>query len=374
MKNLIYSIFRSKDEDFQKALLSLTESWSLAKPIIRINIFAAIFNNEDYVRKYNILKDHLFRVYPSSVPTFSLIAQAPLASNLVAEVQYFDGEPNELRYDLCANIPYVVHENEQVKSLYISGVQSDVIRVSFRQQSVDVFDTIAAVFEKEGFEVCDIVRQWNYLERIVDFENEYQHYQAFNDARTAFYATGKWNEGYPAATGIGMQSGGVIVDIDAIRYSKDALSIVPIDNQLQIAAHEYSKRLLISEVENKTTPKFERAKAVDFADDGGVIYISGTAAIRGEESLHNATLKEQLVTTVENIEYLIGDENLNHAGMSQVCARTYKLLRVYLKHDKFVNEAKELLQRMFPSLPMSFLLADVCRDELLIEIEGVATY
>ncbi|HAC22311.1 MAG TPA: endoribonuclease L-PSP [Porphyromonadaceae bacterium] len=374
MKNLIYSIFRTEDEDFQSALLTLTESWSLAKPIIRINIFAAIFNNEDYVRKYNILKDHLFSVYPSSIPTFSLIAQAPLASSLVAEVQYFDGELDELRYDLYANVPYVVYENEQVKSLYISGVQSDVINVSFRQQSVDVFNTIAAVFEKEGFGVCDIVRQWNYLERIVDFENEYQHYQAFNDARTAFYATGQWSEGYPAATGIGMQSGGVIVDIDAIKYSKDVLSIVPIDNQLQIAAHEYSKRLLISEVENKTTPKFERAKAVDFVDDGGVIYISGTAAIRGEESLHNATLKEQLVTTVENIEYLIGDENLNHAGMSDVCTRSYKLLRVYLKHDKFVTEAKELLQRMFPSLPMSFLLADVCRDELLIEIEGIATY
>ncbi len=41
MKNLIYSIFRTEDEDFEKALLSLTESWSSAKPIVRINIFAA---------------------------------------------------------------------------------------------------------------------------------------------------------------------------------------------------------------------------------------------------------------------------------------------------------------------------------------------
>ena len=51
----------------------------------------------------------------------------------------------------------------------------------------------------------DIVRQWNYLERITDITHGNQCYQDFNDVRTLFYASSAWESGYPAATGIGTQ-------------------------------------------------------------------------------------------------------------------------------------------------------------------------
>lgn len=88
-------------------------------------------------------------------------------------------------------------------------------------------------------------------------------------------------------------------------------------------------------------------------------YISGTAAIRGEESLIGVGLERQLYITMENIAELIGEAKL-------------KMLRVYLKDKSFYKDAERLLNEYKLNIPISYMWADVCRDELLIEIEGIA--
>ena len=134
---------------------------------------------------------------------------------------------------------------------------------------------------------------------------------------------------------------------------------MPIDNKLQVAAHAYSERVLAVSHKQKATPKFERAKLLSI-EDKGLIYISGTAAIRGEESLKEVGLSRQLEITMENIAELIGNKGI------------VSMLRVYLKNKSFVQEAEQLMDAYKLSVPVSYMWADVCRDELLIEIEGIA--
>ena len=93
--------------------------------------------------------------------------------------------------------------------------------------------------------------------------------------------------------------------------------------------------------------------------DRRLIYISGTAAIRGEESLKGVGLERQLRVTMENIAELIGDARL-------------KALRVYLKNKSDYPEAERLMNIYALEIPIAYMWADVCRDELLIEIEGIA--
>ena len=139
---------------------------------------------------------------------------------------------------------------------------------------------------------------------------------------------------------------------------RPACFATPIDNKLQIAAHAYSPQVLETAQQQKTTPKFERAKSMTF-DDKKLIYVSGTAAIRGEESLTGVGLERQLHITMENIAQLTGDAQL-------------KMLRVYLKNKSDYKEAYEVLSSYQLAIPVSYMCADVCRDELLIEIEGIA--
>ena len=162
-------------------------------------------------------------------------------------------------------------------------------------------------------ETSDIVRQWNYINNITEFDGDIQNYQAFNDSRTLYYDKASWAaNGYPAATGIGMDCGGVIVEVIASKINTGEKNIYPIDNSLQMAAHNYSQNVLLGEkdgrLHNKSTPKFERAKTI-ISNNKGVCFVSGTAAIRGELSLGNSNIEEQTSMTIENIDYLISDKN-----------------------------------------------------------------
>ena len=249
-------------------------------------------------------------------------------------------------------------ENVDGRFLYAGGFYGDVLNFSIQQQAVDIFQMLETLMRREGFPLNSIIRQWNYIEQITHLDGSDQHYQMFNNVRSEFYGKTNWSNGYPAATGIGANLGGVLVDVDAAVFLRDACYATPIDNKLQIAAHAYSEQVLETAHQKKATPKFERAKSMTF-DDRRIVYISGTAAIRGEESLIGVGLEHQLHITMENIAQLIGEAQL-------------KMLRVYLKEKSFFEEAHRLLDAYQLNIPISYMWADVCRDELLIEIEGIA--
>ena len=149
-----------------------------------------------------------------------------------------------------------------------------------------------------------------------------------------------------------------MIDVDAVVFTTPDAFATPIDSKLQVAAHAYSEQVLEVARQKKTTPKFERAKSMSF-QDRKLIYISGTAAIRGEESLKGVGLERQLRITMENIAELIADAKLVK-------------LRVYLKNKSDYEEAERLMNTYGLNIPISYMWADVCRDELLIEIEGIA--
>ena len=69
--------------------------------------------------------------------------------------------------------------------------------------------------------------------------------------------------------------------------------------------------------------------------------------------------KTNFKIVLENIAQLIGDARL-------------VMLRVYLKNESDYEEARRGLESYGLNIPVSYLRAGVCREELLIEIEGIA--
>lgn len=255
--------------------------------------------------------------------------------------------------------PYAILENMDGRFLFCGGFHGDVQNMDIQLQAIEAFRLAMEILDKEGFAIGNIIRQWNYIERITDFDGVDQHYQMFNNVRSNFYKSADWHTGYPAATGIGTDLGGVLVDMDAAVFHHPECFASAIDNKLQVAAHAYSDEVLEVAQERKSTPKFERAKSVTF-NDRQLIYISGTAAIRGEKSMTGVDIERQFHITMENIEQLISGAQLN-------------MLRVYLKHPSDYGVVVDLLKKAGLSIPISYLRADVCREELLIEIEGIAS-
>lgn len=177
------------------------------------------------------------------------MAQPPQSMGLVMEVHEVQlTEQDHIEYRMLEDLSYIIIEREGCKRLFLSGVAGDVLHQSIREQSHEVFSRIAKVLETEGMPVFSIIRQWNYIEKITACDaTGHQHYQDFNDARSLFYNGVEWTTGYPAATGIGTQWGGIMIDVDALLCKDGSVRVLGVDNPLQIAAHAYSQNVLLGE-------------------------------------------------------------------------------------------------------------------------------
>lgn len=327
---------------------------------VRVVFFTSVADAEGYKAQRERIKRGCRERFGECAPMSALVVQPPLGATLYAEVTTV-GEAGEV----CYNDDYIVLENEVV----ITGGIYASSEGSIGEQSEEIFARVGEILAAEELQTSDIVRQWNFIEHITSCSAQGQNYQQFNDARSRFYASAEWKNGYPAATGIGAEGGGVVVLFVAVRESEKISRAV--DNPLQISAHAYSQQVLIEgEQKQKTTPKFERARWVGSTPQD-MIYISGTAAIRGEESLQ-ADATAQIAMTMENIAHLVSAENQSRHNVPQPKAREYETLRVYVKREESWREIANWINENCPCRNVAFLKADICRAELLVEVEGIA--
>ncbi|MDX9748783.1 MAG: hypothetical protein RBT57_09820 [Paludibacter sp.] len=389
-----YHSYTAVSSDFRNTVQLLAAQLDTTLPLLRITFFGAATNG-DYEDKLLIIHEVLSSVYPSSRPLIGFVAQPViLPDGLTAEAIYLTpGEsPDMASYKTIAETSYILIENKHEKALIMEGIRCMDMSENMACQGNEIFQRIATIFEKEDFRASDIVRQWNYIGHITEAENGMQHYQAFNEARARFYESSDWHErGYPAATGIGMSIQGLIISLIACIGTTPELRVIPIDNPLQVAAHHYSQSKLVGDEQRSltkavttdfaglqdtsiliplATPKFERGKILLF-QHSGLCYVSGTAAIRGEESMHSMNAELQTRQTIENINYLISEVNLTRIGISNFVT-TFVSLRVYFKNAEDANTIQAEVEKQWAGIPVVYTQADICRKELLVEIEGVA--
>lgn len=352
-----YEIYLAAKAPFRLMVKTLIGQLPEDGVVFRLVFFGNPADNGEYVVQRDELRIAVLSFFGSNCPAFSYVAQPPLNGGLVMEVLcYMPDENDRISFKKYNDSSYVLLENADGRFLYSGGWQGD-LSADIGVQSREVFQRIGGLLAAEEFAVDSIVRQWNYIERITVHEAGRQHYQMFNNARGEFYASGQWVNGYPAATGIGSRCGGVLVDFDAVKFKNTICFCTSIDNKLQVAAHAYSDNVLKEGGSEKASPKFERAKSLNF-DQQRIVYVSGTASIRGEESLGVGSIERQTKITLENISLLTDNMPMSSA-------------RVYLKHREDYEVVKHCFALREKNVAVLFVEADVCRDELLIEIEGI---
>ena len=328
--------------------------------ILKIAFFGKAQSNDEYLQNIAILRNSVQNFYDANAPLISYIAQETATQKLVAEVTFLTD--NSATIERHRN--FTLLKNGECAELITGGIIPDDMSASTYEQASSIFKGIEKMLQTNGFKPSDIYRQWNYIQGITMLNDGSQNYQEFNDARSIFYSKCEWDNGYPAATGIGADAGGVVVEVNAIKSCDRSL---PIDNPLQIAAHNYSQDVLdgkvIETLNERTTPKFERARLL-----GNTIFISGTAAIKGEQSIGSHNAVEQTAETMEIMDRLVSKENIP----TQNNGSHYDLLRIYVKHKEDIESVKDFMDTHYPAATKHYLIADVCRPELLVEIEGIA--
>ena len=217
-----------------------------------------------------------------------------------------------------------------------------------------------------GYPRC--YRMWNFVSRInEDNADGLENYRDFCLGRaTALEKTGFNETDIPAATGIGSLGGGVAF------YVLSSRSVTPtaIENPQQMSAYHYPRRY------GPKAPKFARATHLGARAVGpsARIYVSGTASITGHVSRHTGDVVRQTHLALENITRLIGASNLGEHGVGDgYFLSNLNHIKVYVRHAADIETVRRICGQAFaPSAEIRYLNVDVCRSDLLVEIEGIA--
>ncbi len=350
------------------------------KNILKQNIFIKARDNGDYHKQKEELTSILNNFYSPTLPPTSFIGQPPENKKFIStEILLLSPESKNtnIEHKKIEKLPYTVVDYPDYKEVYGAGLTAGNDTTATADKSKKAFELLGRILKKESLSFSDILHQWNYIENITGFttskEGKIQNYQLFNDIRTLYYSTIDFPNGYPAATGIGTNTGGIVIDFTAASPCKSN-RILPISNPRQVDAHKYSQKALIGkafeDIKKKGSPKFERAKVLT-TQDSGQVYISGTAAILGQKTDAGKNAREQTQTTLENISRLISVDNLKAHGINIITGSKPSYIRVYVKNEADIPDVKETCRAYLGEVPSLYLVSDICRKDLLVEIEGV---
>jgi len=199
---------------------------SFSKSLVaKQTIFISAFNTSEYIeRKQNLIL--YAELFFGELPPTSILAQAPDNDSLVLEILYIQGaKPSEF-HRKCDNLAtWSVFQSGDIKLLFAAGLCMGLESDDILEHSINSFKLVQHILKEEDMDFSDIVRQWNYIEQItadVIRNNKIsQHYQIFNDVRSKYYGLSDFHNGYPAATGIGMDFGGVSIDFIAAKFENN---------------------------------------------------------------------------------------------------------------------------------------------------------
>lgn len=349
--------------------------------VLRLTLFLDAMDGRTYARLKKKFLTGLREWFGAWPPPASFVAQPPEKGRHIAlEAAVLSGRvPGvRVRRKRLDGLPYTVVTGADFREVHGGGIATDGAGEDISTQAKDAFERMKAILRREGLTFGHVVRQWNYIESIVGVRRERrkscQNYQAFNDVRTVYYGASDFPRGYPAATGIGQAAGGVILEFMALD-APAGVRVLPLSNPRQVDAHRYSGGVLvgepIAEVPEKTSPKFERAKLV-VRGLSGIVFVSGTAAVLGQKSVGRRDVEAQTRTTVENIAALAGNENLARGGLAPSPeGGVLSYLRAYVKRPADIPKVRRICESAFGPIPALYVRADVCRPELLVELEGI---
>jgi enamine deaminase RidA (YjgF/YER057c/UK114 family) len=263
-----------------------------------------------------------------------------------------------------------------VRWLYFGGIKPPRKGSTVYAQTMGALQALTKALEQAGSGFSDVVRTWFYLGGITEVEGRTQRYKELNRGRTDFYKGIRFYDSifhagdsslvYPASTGIGMTGPELAVSCTAFQTRREDAFLVPLENPQQTPAYRYHAKY------SPQSPKFSRAMAL-VLPDFLITWVSGTASIVNSESRHPGNIVKQTEQTLDNIERLIAPDNVAASGLPGGGAhfRDLAKVRVYIKRQQDFAKCRAVCERRLGAVPAIYAVADICRPELLVEIEGI---
>jgi enamine deaminase RidA (YjgF/YER057c/UK114 family) len=207
-----------------------------------------------------------------------------------------------------------------------------------------------SVLKQFGADFLSVPRTWMWLKDILSW------YDAFNKVRNDFFTErgligAGTRQSMPASTGIGLgpdNGGHCAMDLVAVLEPADCTEYLQVTGK-QHCALDYGSA-------------FSRASK-SISPAGQVVYVSGTASINADgETTHIGDAAGQINATIENVRAVLTEMQCSEKDLVQVIA--------YCK----TTEVEQVFNSIKGNLdwPWITVICDICRPDLLFEIEATA--
>jgi len=210
-----------------------------------------------------------------------------------------------------------------------------------------IFQLIESELNNINMDFKDIVRTWFYLDDLLDW------YDEFNKVRNDFFKEKDiFNNMIPASTGIGagnLNNSLLQSAVYSVKPKTDKVKISPVKSPFQCPASNYKS-------------SFSRAVEIEHPDYRQLI-ISGTASINSEgKTAYIGDIYNQIKLTMNVVAGILNSRNMNWENVTKGIVYFKDINDIKVFDEYRVNEA-------IPQMPLAIVQADVCRNELLFEIE-----
>lgn len=314
--------------------------------------------------------------YGPNFPATTYVPQKPCQGGMVSiEALGVGRKRGDVAIDR-RNEQLVIASHNGMSWVHCANIRPDPGIEGVYHQTLNGFRKMQRMLGTAGVDFDRIIRTWLYLGSIVEGEGDKQRYKELNRARADFFEGIRFlvnrlpvqqKTAYPASTGIGADGHHLVMSCIAIETDRPDIIAMPLENPRQTPAFGYGSQF------SPKSPKFSRAMALSC---GGyaTIFISGTASITDSETRHIGDVERQTEETLENIAALISGDNFARHSLPDLGSSLDQLalVRVYIKRAEDYPKVRAICDRRLGEVPTIYAVADVCRPELLVEIEGIA--
>lgn len=260
------------------------------------------------------------------------------------------GESEGIAWRRCGDLLYGVIEVDEPSEAPVPHVHA------LQWVSEQVYARLFRLLDAQG--LPHLWRVWNYMADINGESGGLERYRQFNAGRAqAFEQAARSVVGrVPAACALGVAGGPL-----SVAFLAGATPVVTIENPRQVSAFHYP------DTYGPRSPTFSRA-ALARLPGQELFFLSGTASIVGHRSVHIGDVVAQTEEAMRNVEAVLAEARPLASGPApELHALNY---RVYIRHASDRDAVRSTLRRWIGDAPLVCVQADVCRSELLMEVEA----
>jgi enamine deaminase RidA (YjgF/YER057c/UK114 family) len=264
------------------------------------------------------------------------------------QVHAFTGEVERIEHN--GHIVGSVFTEGGARQCFVGGLMPTDQTLSRADQTRQTLGDLQKILIQAGFELADTVRTWFFLENILSW------YDDFNQARTKIYSGIKFRtDSLPASTGVSAKNpAGTALTLAALAFrplEKNARA-EEIASPLQCPAPAYGS-------------SFSRAMELP-TNTGRRLHISGTASITPDgKTLWAGDVHKQVGLTMDVVGEILRSRGFTFADLTRATA--------YFRYPTDASVfAQWLTANQLTQMPVVSAQCDVCRDDLLFELEAEA--